>query len=504
MDSDPRIETADDAIRQFLQHPAAAKFASLCAAFLRARESLRQPAPEQNDKSAAAVHEAGHVVGAASLGVVVEDACLLDRGGRWGGYVTPSSSDPLYGRGITPEKIGAFIMVYLSGYVGERASGRRGVTGSAHDVAIAFYLAKAVEFLEPKITPRAALRAGLACAQAAIATNDAAWRRVSAALVQRTALDRGQLAALLGDVTTQEPAAWVALARNGGGSVAFAFEEECLAVADAIAGAAGQFEPEERSAVVRGHDAATAEIQKHERAALLFSGGKESLVLAHMLQPYRERITLVWVNTGAMFPHMVKFIRDFAERSGYAFVELHSDQTASFAAHGWPSNVIPVYSNPAGKTKTIPWTACCARLRCEPALRWMGFKGIRALIHGQREQDGNALLSFHGHGVEIAPLWDWSTPDVYQYIERHGIELPEQYSAGYSDSGECWNCTADIDADRFRWMRKRYPELLLDLVQRIAKVYGEVDTVRASLKPAFDEALAGYDALNSATAAERI
>ena len=40
-------------------------------------------------------------------------------------------------------------------------------------------------------------------------------------------------------------------------------------------------------------------IERHGKAAVMFSGGKESVVLAHLLEPFKDRIELILVNTGA-------------------------------------------------------------------------------------------------------------------------------------------------------------------------------------------------------------
>ena len=55
-------------------------------------------------------------------------------------------------------------------------------------------------------------------------------------------------------------------------------------------------------------------VARHGRAGLLFSGGKDSIVLAHLTEPVKERVELLWANTGAMFPHMETFIRAYGAR----------------------------------------------------------------------------------------------------------------------------------------------------------------------------------------------
>ena len=47
---------------------------------------------------------------------------------------------------------------------------------------------------------------------------------------------------------------------------------------------------------------------RHEKAVLAFSGGKDSLVCLDICRAYRDQLTVVWVNTGAMFPHMRDFV----------------------------------------------------------------------------------------------------------------------------------------------------------------------------------------------------
>ncbi len=63
---------------------------------------------------------------------------------------------------------------------------------------------------------------------------------------------------------------------------------------------------------------------RHDKAVLSFSGGKDSLVCLDLCRDYRDKLTVAWVNTGAMFPHMREFVYRAVE--GFNFVELESDQ----------------------------------------------------------------------------------------------------------------------------------------------------------------------------------
>ena len=57
---------------------------------------------------------------------------------------------------------------------------------------------------------------------------------------------------------------------------------------------------------------------RHQKAVLAFSGGKDSLVCLHLCRDYRDKIDVCWVNTGAMLPHMAAFIRKATEGFGAA------------------------------------------------------------------------------------------------------------------------------------------------------------------------------------------
>ncbi len=210
-------------------------------------------------------------------------------------------------------------------------------------------------------------------------------------------------------------------------------------------------------------------LERHGRGALFFSGGKESVVLEHMLRPYRDRLTLLWVNTGAMFPHMADVVRAFGK--DWHLAEVPYDQAARFQAAGLPARIVHVANTPAGQLMDVgprgrvmlsDWVSCCATLRGAPMLEYLRRERITPLIHGQRRAD-NTMASFGPAAEVLAPLWGWSDAQVYEYLEAHGLPLPEQYPEA-PDSLECWNCTAEVKAERIRFMRRRYPEQLAQLV----------------------------------------
>jgi 3'-phosphoadenosine 5'-phosphosulfate sulfotransferase (PAPS reductase)/FAD synthetase len=247
---------------------------------------------------------------------------------------------------------------------------------------------------------------------------------------------------------------------------------------------------------------------RHEHVYLAFSGGKESIVLAHMCEPYRDRLSLLWVNTGFMFPHMVEFVRGYGER--FTLEELTSDLPAHWRAFGLPSEILTVENAMPGgchqEPKMQAWVSCCHSLRTAPMLTFInGLSSPAGLIHGQRHEDRTPNLGLSGapgawrDGVDvIAPLADWATEDVMTYVREHALTLPEQYRKT-SGSLECWVCPANLateDTSYADYMAKEYPDLLAMVLPGARRIEQAVRAAtdrykdiikRAEPKPATDD-----------------
>ena len=78
----------------------------------------------------------------------------------------------------------------------------------------------------------------------------------------------------------------------------------------------------------------------HEKTVLAFSAGKDSLVCLELCRSYRDKLKVVRVNTGAMFPHMRDFVVKATE--GCNLVELRSDQAGWIEQQGFPADLVPV------------------------------------------------------------------------------------------------------------------------------------------------------------------
>lgn len=145
---------------------------------------------------------------------------------------------------------------------------------------------------------------------------------------------------------------------------------------------------------------------------------------------------------------------------------------------------------------------CCAELRTLPVISYAKQINSSLIIHGQREFDNGGLpTDTDVEGVNLHGLiYDWTSSDIYNYIAKHGIQLPEQYSfnldsesdqylEGVNLSLECWSCTANLSNERVNYMRDKYPELLEQLKPNIAAVYDSVFDDINKTWPAIENAL---------------
>ena len=207
-----------------------------------------------------------------------------------------------------------------------------------------------------------------------------------------------------------------------------------------------------------------ADLFEDERPLFLaFSGGKESIVLADMCEPWRDRITLIWVNTGHMAPHMVEFVRSYAAQ-GWRLAEVHPHGLMhNWAAVGVPANIVPI-GNALGwsEPKLQPWSQCCYQNRQVPMNEFLAQQPECVLIHGQRREDRGPTAATIRAGmaqhVEVAmPLWEWSETEVVDRMLDRGLRYPHHFTE-IVDSLECMICPAMISVERLAYLDAHHPE----------------------------------------------
>lgn len=209
-------------------------------------------------------------------------------------------------------------------------------------------------------------------------------------------------------------------------------------------------------------------INRHERIALQFSGGRDSIACLWLMRPYWDRLTVYWLNTGSAYPETVQLaaeVRAMVPR----FVEIEGRQPAVVAEFGLPSDIVPASRTPIGLVGSGAAGAliqdrysCCLRSIMLPLHERMVADGITLIVRGQKEADRLKGILRSGeveNGIEyLFPLEDWSDRDVMEYLKREGAPIPRFYEV-MDSAPDCMTCSAWWENGAAKYLKRyHHPE----------------------------------------------
>ena len=213
--------------------------------------------------------------------------------------------------------------------------------------------------------------------------------------------------------------------------------------------------------------------ENHDKIALQFSGGKDSLATLYWLEPYWDKVDVIWGNPGNPYPEVVEFMRGI-EKLVPNFIEVRGNQPAYIKSEGYPTDILPYEFMPnmgilTGKDygKMVPFQLCCAANLWGPLLGFMRSQGYTGVIRGQKKCD--AQQNYHNHsgntidGIEYYyPINDWTDSMVFAYL---GDRTPEYYRRGLQTSLDCMNCTAWLKENKgmLKDLERNYPETAAEI-----------------------------------------
>lgn len=223
-------------------------------------------------------------------------------------------------------------------------------------------------------------------------------------------------------------------------------------------------------------------LDRHERAALQFSGGKDSLAVVYLLRPHWERLTVYHVDTGDLLPEVCEIV-DRVEAMVPDFRRIATDAKGWTAHFGFPSDLVPTTSTPTGivigasKLPIVDRFTCCAANLMVPLHRRMVEDGVSLVIRGTKRADLARLPAESGDtspGYELwLPLQEWSHGQVFDYLRRVGAPICRVYEHKVN-APECATCPAWWSEGRAAYLRKHHPDLHDVYRAKISAVAAEV------------------------------
>lgn len=228
----------------------------------------------------------------------------------------------------------------------------------------------------------------------------------------------------------------------------------------------------------------------HRNIALHFSGGKDSLAVAHMLRPWWALITFYHLDAGDLLPE-VREVVAYMRRQVPRFVTISTDSSAWAKANGLPSDLVPTSTTPFGRMigmserRIVDRFECCAQNLWLPMHDRMHADGITLVIRGTKRCDTRKMAAENGNrsaGYQIwLPIEDWSHEQVFAYLRENDLPICRVYDDAVN-APECATCSAWWTEGRAAYLAKHHPELAAVYQEKLAAVAAEVAPAWASLQ----------------------
>lgn len=165
---------------------------------------------------------------------------------------------------------------------------------------------------------------------------------------------------------------------------------------------------------------------------LTSSFGAQSAVMLHLLASSDQKIPVVLIDTGYLFPETYRFVDELQTRLDFdlkiyrprlspAWQEIRYGKLWEGGAEGIRRyNMI---------NKVEPMERALADLNVST---W--FSGLRRSQSDSRQQ--TSILQQHGRAIKVHPIADWSDRDVHRYLKEFDLPYHPLWDEGYVSIGD--------------------------------------------------------------------
>lgn len=197
-----------------------------------------------------------------------------------------------------------------------------------------------------------------------------------------------------------------------------------------------------------------------KNSAVSISGGKDSLVALDL--SYRVNIRkFVFGNTTMTFPGTEEYIRNLEKYYGIDIEQVKP-----------PRNFFDLVNDIGYPSQRLRW--CCEVYKFGPLANHVLKNNIEFLITGIRADESRKRQKYSKVSsnpliptTQINPIIDWTTEEIWQYINYYGLPYHPLYNKGYERLG-CWMCPFQ-KVEGFKRLKEFFPELYISLNESLYK-----------------------------------
>ena len=217
-----------------------------------------------------------------------------------------------------------------------------------------------------------------------------------------------------------------------------------------------------------------------KRPVLWASGGKDSMTLLHLCQPWARKLTVLHATVDDGWPGVTENLVEQCAAWHYprlTIVKPWMTFEAYVERYGWPVDIVPTALEGATAVvqsvyRTTPikvssWWHCSFVRGIYPLMLATAEHQADVVLTGSRLADApdNAIYQAeiatrHPAGWQrLNPLSEWTTADIWAYIDAQQIQLSPHYAwKRYADyeSVDCMSCT--LHPQHWATLQQHYPE----------------------------------------------